>query len=153
MAKIIGYLHVPGLQQLCGYVNPLFGFAPHEDWDYCEFRLNGEVFFILFIFSLPFPSFPWSNFHLPEQLQAGEGAGGGRSQAVSRPFSNPGSGHGVPWGTLTIFLFFLLFPVLSLPLPPFLLFPLSHSVYTLNSQSLATGSSGVRGQGSGSLGG
>lgn len=106
-------------------------------------NLDLMVRFIYLFFSLPFPSFPWSNFHLPEQLQAGEGAGGGRqSGSVSCPFSNPGSGHHFP-----------VFPVLSLPLPPFLLFPLSHSVYTLNSQSLATDSSRVRGQGSGSIGG
>lgn len=82
-----------GVQQLCGYMNPLFSFAPPENWDDCEFRFNGEVY--LFIFSLPFPSFPWSNFHLPEQ--AGEGAGGGRQPgSVSCPFSNPGSGHHFP---------------------------------------------------------
>lgn len=37
-------------------------------------------FYLIFFF--PFPSFPWSNFHLPEQLQGGEGAGGGRRQAM-----------------------------------------------------------------------
>lgn len=74
--------------------------------------------------------------HLPKQLEAGDGSGGGKQpSSISLQLSNLGNGLRVPPGTLTIFPILSSFPVLCLPLhPPFVyslpfltLFP----VYTL----------------------
>lgn len=102
---------------------------------------------------LEFSSFLWSDCHLPKQLEAGDGSGGGKQpSSISLQLSNLGNGLRVPPGTLTIFPILSSFPVLCLPLHlPFVyslpLLTLFSSVYTLSSQSLAADGSGVRGQG------
>lgn len=99
------------------------------------------------VFPPPFPSFLWSDFRLCGRREAGGGGGAG---GVSLCFSGPGGGHRGPARTEPFFVLFVISHVVSALPPPFLcsllFLTLFSTVYTPSSQSLATESSGVKGQ-------